>query len=90
MPGPSQLICLIRPLKDWDHCIPATLGKKGASVSMSPVSYLSWFQGMRNISLSIQKQPGSNVVAVVDQIKELLPTLRAQLPPSLSLDRSAE
>ncbi len=46
----------------------------------------SWFQGMRNISLSIQKQPGSNVVAVVDQIKELLPTLRAQLPPSLNLD----
>jgi HAE1 family hydrophobic/amphiphilic exporter-1 len=46
----------------------------------------SWFQGMRNISLSIQKQPGSNVVAVVDQIKELLPTLRAQLPPSLGLD----
>jgi HAE1 family hydrophobic/amphiphilic exporter-1 len=46
----------------------------------------SWFQGTRNISLSIQKQPGSNVVAVVDQIKELLPTLRAQLPPSLGLD----
>jgi hydrophobic/amphiphilic exporter-1 (mainly G- bacteria), HAE1 family len=46
----------------------------------------SWFQGMRNISLSIQKQPGSNVVAVVDQIKELLPTLRAQLPPSVGLD----
>jgi HAE1 family hydrophobic/amphiphilic exporter-1 len=46
----------------------------------------SWFQGQRNISLSIQKQPGSNVVAVVDQIKEILPTLRAQLPPSLGLD----
>ena len=46
----------------------------------------SWFQGMRNISLSIQKQPGSNVVAVVDQIKALLPTLRAQLPPSVGLD----
>ena len=46
----------------------------------------SWYQGMRNISLSIQKQPGSNVVAVVDEIKELLPTLRAQLPPSLGLD----
>src|SRR5687767_10018086 len=46
----------------------------------------SWYEGMRNISLSIQKQPGSNVVAVVDEIKNLLPTLRAQLPPSVGLD----
>ena len=46
----------------------------------------SWYQGTRNISLMIQKQPGSNVVAVVDQIKELLPTLRAQLPPAVQLD----
>jgi hydrophobic/amphiphilic exporter-1 (mainly G- bacteria), HAE1 family len=46
----------------------------------------SWWQGMRNISLMIQKQPGSNVVAVVDQIKELLPSLRAQLPPAVPLD----
>ena len=33
----------------------------------------SWYQGVRNISLMIQKQPGSNVVQVVDDIKELLP-----------------
>jgi hydrophobic/amphiphilic exporter-1 (mainly G- bacteria), HAE1 family len=46
----------------------------------------SWYQGMRNISLMIQKQPGSNVVQVVDQIKSLLPSLRAQLPPAVSLD----
>jgi hydrophobic/amphiphilic exporter-1 (mainly G- bacteria), HAE1 family len=46
----------------------------------------SWYQGTRNISLMIQKQPGSNVVAVVDQIKELLPSLRAQLPPAVQLD----
>ena len=46
----------------------------------------SWYQGTRNISLMIQKQPGSNVVAVVDQIKELLPPLRAQLPPAVQLD----
>jgi hydrophobic/amphiphilic exporter-1 (mainly G- bacteria), HAE1 family len=46
----------------------------------------SWWQGMRNISLMIQKQPGSNVVAVVDEIKKLLPSLRAQLPPSVPLD----
>ena len=38
------------------------------------------------MSLSIQKQPGTNVVEVVDAIKALLPTFRAQLPPSVTLD----
>ncbi len=46
----------------------------------------SWFRGDRAISLSIFKQPGTNVVAVVDQIRALLPTFREQLPPSVSLD----
>jgi HAE1 family hydrophobic/amphiphilic exporter-1 len=46
----------------------------------------SWYQGQRNISLMIQKQPGSNVVQVVDDIHKLLPSIRAQLPPSVQLD----
>jgi len=45
-----------------------------------------WFNGQRAVSLSIQKQPGTNVVAVVDAVKALLPEFRAQLPPSISLD----
>src|ERR671937_1368771 len=36
--------------------------------------------------LPILKQPGTNVVAVVDAVKALLPTLRQQLPASVSLD----
>src|SRR5207302_1257318 len=38
------------------------------------------------IMLPILKQPGTNVVAVVDAVKALLPTLREQLPASVSLD----
>jgi HAE1 family hydrophobic/amphiphilic exporter-1 len=45
----------------------------------------SWFNGTRTIYLAIQRQPGTNTVEVVDRIKELLPTLEAQLPASLSL-----
>src|SRR4030095_709482 len=45
-----------------------------------------WFNGERAISLSVQKQPGTNVVAVVDAVKALLPEFRAQLPPSIALD----
>ncbi|HEV3216611.1 MAG TPA: efflux RND transporter permease subunit [Vicinamibacterales bacterium] len=47
---------------------------------------VSFFQGDRAIQLSILKQPGTNVVAVVDEIKKLLPAFREQLPPSVSLD----
>ncbi|RPI56290.1 MAG: efflux RND transporter permease subunit [Acidobacteria bacterium] len=46
----------------------------------------SWYQGQRSITLTIYKQPGSNVVAVVDAVKAVLPELRAQLPPSVALD----
>jgi HAE1 family hydrophobic/amphiphilic exporter-1 len=46
----------------------------------------SWFQGKRVIYLAIQKQPGTNVVAVVDAVKSLLPTFREQLPPSVTLE----
>ena len=47
---------------------------------------ISTYQGDRAIYLGIQKQPGTNVVAVVDAVKALLPTFRAELPPSVTLD----
>ena len=35
--------------------------------------------------LNIQRQPGANVIEVVDRIKALLPQLRASLPPSVQV-----
>jgi len=46
----------------------------------------NFYRGLRNINLAILKQPGTNVVAVVDAIRTLLPTFREQLPPSVLLD----
>ena len=46
----------------------------------------SWYKGNRVIYLAIQKQPGTNTVHVVDDVKALLPTFRDQLPPSVQLD----
>ncbi len=46
----------------------------------------AWYRGERTIYLAIQKQPGTNVVAVCDAVKLLLPTFREQLPAALSLD----
>ena len=46
---------------------------------------VSWYQGQRAVYMAVRKQPGTNVVAVVDAIKQLLPTFLAQLPPSVTL-----
>ena len=43
----------------------------------------SWFNDKRAVILGVQRQPGANVVQVVDAIKEVLPTLREQIPASI-------
>jgi HAE1 family hydrophobic/amphiphilic exporter-1 len=42
-------------------------------------------QRVRGIILAIQRQPGTNTVEVVDNIKQLLPVFRQEIPPSISL-----
>jgi len=46
----------------------------------------SWFRDRRSIILTVQRQPGTNTVEVVDSIKKLVPTFRAQMPASVNLD----
>src|SRR6266550_280227 len=46
----------------------------------------TWFNGERAIVLAIQKQPDANTVAVVDGVLAKLPALRAQIPPSISIN----
>src|SRR5215471_15927011 len=51
----------------------------------------SWYydahspKGVRAIQMAISKQPGTNVVEVVDGVKAMLPALQAQLPPAITL-----
>ena len=49
-----------------------------------------WYKGAVAISLSISKQPGTNVVQVVDDIKKVLPTLNEQLPAAMTLEIRAD
>jgi HAE1 family hydrophobic/amphiphilic exporter-1 len=52
----------------------------------------TWLNDERAIVIAIQKQPDANTVAVVDAVRAKLPALRAQIPPSVTmnvmLDRS--
>ncbi|HVX67211.1 MAG TPA: efflux RND transporter permease subunit, partial [Bryobacteraceae bacterium] len=43
------------------------------------------FGGDRGVILAIQRQPGTNTVEVVDNIKRLLPVFRSEIPPSVQL-----
>jgi HAE1 family hydrophobic/amphiphilic exporter-1 len=46
----------------------------------------AWFKGKRGIVLAIQRQPGTNTIEVVDNIKKLLPTFRAEVPPAIDIE----
>jgi HAE1 family hydrophobic/amphiphilic exporter-1 len=62
----------------------AELGRVIDSVENDKVA--GWFNNARSITLMVQRQPGTNTVEVVDRIKELLPSFRQQMPPSVKLD----
>jgi HAE1 family hydrophobic/amphiphilic exporter-1 len=46
---------------------------------------LTWYNKDRAILLVIFRQPGVNTVAVVDNVKALIPNLQAQLPPAITM-----
>jgi multidrug efflux pump len=45
----------------------------------------AWMNGTQAVIVNVQRQPGANVIAVVDNIKALLPQLRETLPSSLDV-----
>ena len=45
----------------------------------------SWYNGSRSIVVAVQRQSGSNTVAIADAVHALLPTLRAELPGAIEL-----
>ncbi|MGH8338221.1 MAG: efflux RND transporter permease subunit, partial [Gammaproteobacteria bacterium] len=46
---------------------------------------IGWFNGVRGVILAVQRQPGTNTIEVVDNIKKLLPVLRTEIPPAVNL-----
>ena len=60
------------------------LGKVVDGVENNKVA--SWYNGVRGIVLAVQRQPGTNTVEVVDGIRALLPTFRAEIPAAVKMD----
>ncbi|MCC6210070.1 MAG: efflux RND transporter permease subunit [Burkholderiales bacterium] len=66
---------------------PVRLGEVGRVIdSVQSDKVAAWFKDKRGIVLAIQRQPGTNTIEVVDAVKKLLPTFRAEVPPSISID----
>src|SRR5216683_1783813 len=69
--------------------------KNGAPVALSDIANViddtenvkqaAWMNDVPAVILNIQRQPGANIIAVVDRVKQLLPQLRASLPSSVEV-----
>lgn len=58
-----------------------------ATVVQGPENALlaAWVNHKPGIVINVQRQPGANVIAVVDRIQELLPQMRSSLPGATNL-----
>jgi multidrug efflux pump len=45
----------------------------------------AWMNKVPAVIVNIQRQPGANIIEVVDRIKALLPKLRATIPPAIKI-----
>jgi multidrug efflux pump len=69
--------------------------RNGAPVRLSDVAsveagqennrLIAWVNTDQAVIVNVQRQPGANVIAVVNDIKALLPQLRETLPPSIDV-----
>src|ERR1700674_666534 len=75
---------------------PVIIGyKNGAPVRVKDVANVidapenanqaAWFNDSPAVIVNIQRQPGANIISVVDRIESLLPQLKASLPPAIAL-----
>ena len=96
--GPSRAYTInandqIRSAKDYKSLVVAY--KNGSPVLLSDVGDVvngaendklgAWMNTVPAIILNIQRQPGANVIAVVDRIKAQLPQLQASLPAAINV-----
>ncbi len=83
----------IQSPQDYAHIVVAY--RNGAPVFLSDVADVvqsaentklgSWMNATPAILLNVQRQPGANVIAVVDSIKQILPDIRVDLPAAVDL-----
>ncbi len=70
----------------WKNGNPVRLEELGRVLdSVENNRAVAWFDGVRGVILAIQRQPGTNTVQVVDNIKKMLPVFQKEIPPAIQL-----
>jgi len=65
---------------------PVRLGDLGGVIdSVENDKVAGWIDGERGIVLGIERQPGTNTVEVINNIRRILPAFRADLPAAITL-----
>src|SRR5882724_8846202 len=77
-----------RPLAvAWRNGAPVRLQDIGQVIDgVQDSRVAAWFNGARGIVLAVQRQPGTNTVAVAVAVRKMVDDLRAQLPASVKVD----
>ena len=71
----------------WRNGAPVRLSEVGRVIDgVENDKVAAWYNDERGIVLAIQRQPGTNTIQIVDTIKQLLPTFRAQAPAGLEME----
>jgi len=96
--GPSRAFAInandqLKSVADYEKLVVAY--KNGAPVRLSDVATVefapennklsAWVNTTPAVILNIQRQPGANVINVVERIYALLPALKASLPPAIDV-----
>jgi multidrug efflux pump len=82
-------------LSDKDYKSIVVAYRNGAPVVLSDVASVvngaenvkqaAWMNNVPAVIVNIQRQPGANIIQVVDRIKALLPQLQTTLPPAIQV-----
>src|SRR5215813_14061903 len=82
-------------LSSSDYSALIIASRNGAPVRLSDVADVidgaenvklaAWMNEVPAVIVNVQRQPGANIIKVVDRIKELLPKLKASLPTSVEV-----
>ena len=96
--GPSRAYTInandqLKSTKDYEKLIVAF--RNGSPVRLVDVATVefapennklaAWYNMTPAVILNIQRQPGANVIKVVEGVRALLPTLQASLPPAIDV-----
>src|SRR5476651_785366 len=97
--GPKQSVTLtatsaIEHAVDYRNVVVAY--RNGAPIKLNEIARVidsvendkvaTWYNDARAVVLAVQRQPDANTVAVVDMVREKLPTMRAQVPASIQME----